>query len=278
MKEVVNILATVLNPTLIDGTTFVFKTLRVGFPNADVRVFGNGLTGPMRDVVEHWAHGAGCEFKAMNYMPHDAWIENLVTHGERPFWICDTDVYFRGEVESWFYLNSEDTVFAGRFEQEFMEPWTGTRHVKRLHTALMWFNPFATRMAMRQWMCRIPPPWRTHADFPLIRQTFVPGDGETMFYDSCAGLHHAIGGTPFTEEQNQAFEHLHCATYAHLVSPALGVDLVNTHRAIYAKPELCVGMRKGQDAFYDRRAPSKSPKFVVPFFAPRVEKSENQYA
>lgn len=80
-----------------------------------------------------------------------------------------------------------------------------------------------------------------------------------LFYDTCAGLYQAGLGTPFTEQQDAAFEHLHCGTYADQITPHLSLpDLAAAHRAIYAQPEMGRGLKAQQDKYYALRRPGRS--------------------
>lgn len=264
----VHILATVRTPALLAGALLVFRTLRVGFPSAPVHLYGNGLDRHALPPIAEAARRVNASFQNLGHTSHDAWITALLARAVAPFWICDTDIVFHEAVQPWSF--PAETAFAGRFEPEFDEEWTGTRHLARLHTSLMWFDPGETRAAVRQVIDRIPAPWRSSAQFPLIEQTFVPQrDSDTLFYDSMAGLYQAGFGTPFTAAQNAAFDHLHCATYADLISPHLhlpgGGSLLETHRAIYENPARIKGLaQNGQNAYYAGRKPKEAKCPTIP--------------
>jgi len=250
----VHILAHCRNPKLLGATLLVFRTLRVGFPSAKVMVWGNALPMDARHPVEAACHMAGAGFMAIPSTTHDAWIESLIMRGASPFWVCDTDIAFWDSMQHLCHFDDTVTV-AGRYEPAYSEEWSGTTKPARLHASLLYINPSATRQAIRAWMCRIPMPWRGTAEFPLIRQAFIPqSDGSIRFYDTCAGLFAAIGGTPFTEVQNCAFDHLQCGTYSDLVSPHLSCDnLEQRHRAIFADITLAKGIRGEQEAYLAQR-------------------------
>jgi len=247
----VHILATVRKPELLYAALLVFKTLRVGFPSAVVTVWGNHLRPEYDKEVRSEAARTGCLYQRLaEYVPHDRWIETLVERNNTPFWICDTDIVFFSDVEVFNVKGN----FSGQLEPSFHEEWTKTLHISRLHTALMVFDPLKVRLAIRQWMCKVPPIWMCSADFPLIRQTFVPALDFTVFYDSCAALYHAIGGTPFDDVILDRYEHLHCGTYSDLVEPHLSVKgMGDIHKAIYQQPALAKGIRAEQDKYYKLR-------------------------
>lgn len=254
MSARVHILATVRNPSLLDAALLVFRSLRKGFPNAPVMVWGNDLSGRALTAVSRAANGVQGQFFNVLPMVHDAWIEKLILDGNEPFWVCDTDMVFFGPVPD----PKPGTVFSGRFEPEFLEEWTGTRHMARLHTCLMYFEPRLLRPAMRAWLAQFPAPWGMSAQVHLVRQNFVPLAGSVpLFYDTCAGLWHAnVGGVRFDAETDGTFEHLHCGTYADLVSRCQGLaDLATVHKTIYRDNGQARSLRAWQERYYESRAP-----------------------
>lgn len=254
MKSVVHILATVRKPELLPAALLVFRTLRTGFPTTPVCVWGNGLDPASERAVVSACQNNGCRFQNLPATQHDMWFEALIEENLEPFWICDTDMVFWSAVEDWFSHRPE-VALAGRHEIEFNEEWTNTLHMERLHTCLMFVRPGLLRTAMRTWMSRIPLLWRSQAEFPFVRQHFVPALGQApRFYDTAAGLWQAGIGTPFSETENAAFDHLHCGTYADEIKLG-GGDLRVTHNQIYAQPGLARGLRQQQNIYYDSRRP-----------------------
>lgn len=248
----VHILATVRKPALLDAALLVFRTLRVGFPTVKVRVWGNGLDEWAALMVATAARNAGAEFGNLPPTSHDAWIESLIEESTEPFWICDTDIVFWEAVEKWFDVAKEYVNFAGTWEPQFHEEWTDSIHVERLHTCLMYIVPQNVRAEMRRFMSSVPAPWGNSADFPFIRQHFIPRyENVPLFYDTCAGLYHAVNGKPFTERQLACFEHLHCATYADALDNKAFQEM---HRRIYANIEASRGIRQQQDKYYASRS------------------------
>lgn len=258
MKTTVHILATIRNETLRHAVLLVFKTLRTGFPAAHVVVWGNGLTEKQCLMMHAVCAGVKADFRNVPRRTHGQWIETLVVNALEPFWICDTDMVFFKAVQG--PKSKVQSLFSGRYEPEFLEEWTGTRHMARLHPGLMWFNPAALRAAMRCW------PGKDEFFGTVKREFFewqfipVRTEGrrqraEIWFYDTCAGLHQALGGTAFSAAQNECFEHLHCGTYADLISPHLSVDnLEETHRQIFADPSRAKGLQREQEKYYRKQS------------------------
>lgn len=266
----VHILITVLKPERLKAAMLVFRTIRKGFPACNLYVYGNGLGVPTHNptalAIVRAATAVNAEYIPVELQPHGVWIESLIKQEQEPFWICDSDVVFFDRVADWFE-HDHDKLFAGRYEPEFWEEWTQTIHMSRLHPSLMWFNPTALRAALRAWPGR-------HEFFDsvqsnLIQWNWVPEDWQVKFYDTCSGLHHALKGTAFTEEQNSKFGHVFSATYADLMSKQ-HPNLDNKHMAVAANPELARGMWEEQKKWYAQNAIKRAPRTAQPL-APLVE-------
>jgi len=254
MTTKVCILATCLNGNL-NPTLLVFGSIRVGFPTAEIMVFGNGLKPVEVPVVKAVCEHNRCTFVSLPRVSHDRWIELMLEQSPCAFWICDTDVVFHSSVEG--FVN-EDTVLKGRYEAPFVEPWSKTTKAERLHTSLLYLNAPALRLKMCAWVRKWHPakfPFAPTTEF--VRQHFVPVGfaNPPVFYDTCAGLYLALGGERFTDEENGAFDHLHCGTY---VDRMLNVipGLAEAHAAIYAQPETSKLLKENQKEFYARQAPA----------------------
>jgi hypothetical protein len=249
----VHVLASVLDPSRVQATLLIFETLRVGFPKAHVTVWGNGLSGQSSWVVQMAAMKAEGQYISLPQTSHDAWIDQLVQDSIRPFWVVDTDVCLWEPVEDWF-LERPAVAIAGRLEPGFHEEWTNSWHVERLHTALMYISPGALRARMLEWAARVPDPIGRTADFPMVRQHFVPRRSALpLFYDTCAGLWQAGIGTQFADWENEAFDHLHCGTYVHLIDAPSLEGLRQGHDLIFEDYHRAKGLWKEQAKYYEQR-------------------------
>lgn len=255
MTATVHILCTVRKPELLPGALLVFKTIRTGFPTAPIVVWGNGLEPAYTDLIDSAVASVGGTLQMVKPTSHDIWIESIVMNEADPFWICDTDMVFFKEVER-FFDDAQETLFAGRLEPAWNEPWTGMSKPNRLHTCLQWFNPSALRGAMLRWCRQHIPNLLGTSQVPFIRQSIVPSLSGNMLYDTTTGLFQCGFGTPFTDEQNAAFEHLHAATYLDDVGKVDALkDLPSVHHAIYKNPALAAGLSVRQNEFYEAHKP-----------------------
>ena len=210
MTAQVHLIVTCLKPELLDSALLVFKSLRTGFPTAKVNVYANALPGYALDRLEAIVGRFGVISELIS---HDSWIERLLEVNSEPFWICDTDIVFFDSVEDF-----TAPLFGGRFEPSFEDEWTKTTHMACLHPSLMYFNPVALRCTFREWRGEHIPRFFPNLISNFIRQQMVPHNGKVLFWDTCAGLHHAFEGTRFSDEMNAKFEHLHCGTVADSIS------------------------------------------------------------
>jgi hypothetical protein len=92
----VHILATCRNPELLPATLLVFKSIRVGFPTAEIHVVYNNLSLEHEGIL----NGENRNYHAETILPltstiiHHEWITLLLEHETEPFFICDTDMVF----------------------------------------------------------------------------------------------------------------------------------------------------------------------------------------
>lgn len=247
----VHILTTCLNPELEASSLLVFRTIRTGFPTAEIKVYSNNLPPTTLAKLSALCESVGATIDLIGQsFSHDDWIEALINLQSEPFWIVDPDVVFFGSVEKF-----KCPMMGGRFEPQFEEEWTASTHMARLHTAVMYLDPVAIRCAIREWRSRHVPRIFPNAIASLVRQQFSCLNGRTLFYDSTAGLYHAFGGTPFTDEINSRFEHLHCGSYADIISQETESlrGLVDLHKRLCHDVESARGIRLEQDKYYKSR-------------------------
>jgi hypothetical protein len=250
MKPSVHILVTVRHESMLNAGLLVFKTLRVGFPTAEIFVYGNNLNYATQNKVFEVLPGY-CTFRNLQEISHDAWVESLVLNSESEFWICDTDVIFYDKVEDWKFT----TDIAGRYQPEYYEPWTNTISKERIHTCLMHFNPGGVRGSIMKWSRENVPSVFPFATIPFIRQNFIPDKERPILYDTCAGLYYTCSRHIFTEEQDNAFAHLHAGTYADEVSKCSSFkDLQTCHSMLFDNLEFGRELNKIQSEFYRKHS------------------------
>ena len=243
----VYILATCRNPDLLRATTFVFASLRNGFPTADVTVHLNGMSGSIAETVFQAATGAECRVVAVPHTIHHEWVAGLLESQREPFIILDTDVVFWQSVEGFDY---SDCALSGRLAPEFYDLFTRCVTRPRLHGSFLYLDPARIREQVSRFKAGFPDtPFNPMAN--LIYPLMVPGRPHSFFHDTCCLLYQAIGGQAFTPEQLDCYDHLNCGTIADLVEPHGHVGMVERQKAIYADPSRVRGIWRQQNEYYD---------------------------
>lgn len=241
----VHILLTCRRPELYEASTLVFKTLRVGFPTAQVTVWQNRCCGncPLED--------AGIEYRETDTIHHE-WIEALLETEQAPFWILDTDVHFWETVEGWQFTEP----LAGRLIPQFWDEYANCVDQPRLHTALMWLDPVALRSKVTAYRAQFAAEG-FNPGASLIDPTYLPiRRGRNLFFDTLCLMYHAIGGQAFTNRQLDAFEHMNFGTIADLVLPRLkeGAEMAKARTEFLAHPERFRGSWRAQNDYYARHS------------------------
>lgn len=247
-KPHVHILATCRRPELMAMTTLVFQTLRIGFPTAEVFVHINDVPGgPSPAPIAKEAERVGAHLYGSIDWRHDAWIDRLL-QGNSPIVICDTDMVFHESVEDWQFAEP----LAGALEPDHCNPVSQARHLKRLHTSLLFARPVEIRDRVRQW-CAQRPQVPYHVAPQLVRQQWLPLFGQTWFADTCALLCDAIGGQSFTEAQREAFTHLHCGTWSDIAGREIP-GLKDAHARAVKEPQSVRGLWRTYEQWYSEHA------------------------
>ena len=193
-----------------------------------------------------------CAYLRIERIRHDEWINLLLGESPEPFWLCDPDIVFHGPVEG---FAEPGVLMKGRYEPPFLEPWSKTRKVERLHTSLLYMDAPTLRVKIRSWMRRWHPenfPFRPMA--ALVHQCYIPdGSRRRRCSRTPAPNYRALGGTAFTDEENAAYDHLHCGSYVEKMKEAVP-GLADAHKRIYQNPALAKSLKSEQQSFYSKRA------------------------
>jgi len=248
MKKVF-ILATCRKPELLPYTLLVFKTLRVGFPTAEVHVHINGaLEGPKdwAGTVGDAANNAGCSIELIPEITHHEWIEKLIHNEELAvFWIVDTDVIFYASVEDWKF----ETPLAGALIPEFNDPFLCATTRSRLHTSLMHINARALVGATVAYELRHPQTIYNPMVNGIYPQCY-PLNGKSYFNDTMSLVYHAIGGTAFTPQQKDCYFHFHFGSFSDLVLPKMPEGMAAARAELLDKPHLGIGLWRKQEEWF----------------------------
>lgn len=248
------ILATCRVSELLPAATLVFKTLRVGLPTANVAVF---LNDPLHaDIIRKEAEGVGCKVFPIAKTIHHVWLETLLdSPATAPLLCLDTDIVFFDKIEDWDF---GDAPMAGRYTPAFRCKFANAITTARLHTSCLFVNPVKMREAVAAYLGQFPDtPFTPRPN--LVYPSYYPvrdiAKVTTFFSDTMSLMYQAIGGVRFTEQQNEAFEHLHFATISDIVCPYYPENhFRENHFAVFENPKLIKGAWRQQENFYRANA------------------------
>jgi hypothetical protein len=247
MKPLVTILTYCAHPALAYGTLLVFKTLRTGFPTADIEVFDNGSHPEVRDQIMAEAQRVGASFtgiKPQRWVDHYKWLLLERKPEGRPLVILDPDVIFWASVEDW---SSPGALMAGR-RMSRINAGPIVQHA-RLHPSLLWIQDVEQlRLAMG-----------TQGE-SLISPCLGSFEGELHFWDTFSRLYEEMVHwcMSFTPEHLGCFDHLFFGSHLPVVAAQCSGDMDVIGRAhVMASTgnyEALKGIWREQDAYFARPA------------------------
>ncbi len=213
MSPVVVILTTCRRMDLLYGSTLVFRTLRVGFPTAQVVVIDNASIADARPVIAKAAHDVGAIFIQHEVRElHAAIINQALWNSVSPVVFVDTDVIFWKPCEDW----KVDGLLAGRWIPEFYLHFMRAMTPPRIHPSFAWLpDPAALRQEIQKISdCNL-------GFAPFAQVSLRTGEG-WRFWDTMAGISTAISEIQrFSEPQLDCYDHLFCGTIVDLVLPPM---------------------------------------------------------
>jgi hypothetical protein len=157
---------------------------------------------------------------------------------------------FYGSVENWKF----DTSLAGALIPEFFDEFSQCVTRRRLHTSLLHVDPAKLKSDISTYR-----DLSTSSQFtPALNEVWpvvIPFNGRPYFYDTMAAAYHAVGGTPFTDVQKNAYMHFHFGCFADMVLPKIrGGDLIEiVRKGILDHPEEGIGVWRSQEAYFARQ-------------------------
>ena len=200
------------------GTTLVFKTLRVGFPNANVHIVDNASLPSVRSLLKQNAQECDAEFTQIkNTISHHDFIEQTLNRqSEGTAIFVDPDVCFWENVEDWSF----DALIAGRLLPKYKCEYSGCLTYPRIHTSFMWIpDVIAFREAIQTLQTQ-------YFEFnPFCPVMLKLGDVWQRF-DTGASLYNALPDRmyAFTEKELDSYDHLFCGTHIGSVASKIRPD------------------------------------------------------
>lgn len=237
----------------IFGSIAVFKTLRVGFPTAEIIVDYNGPCYEVRKYIDDKILNISpVSTRYLDSVEHYDWIQSIVNTSDGPIVFCDTDMIFYENVETNLEPLQEyrNLLIAGRKIPQYYNITIGATEASRLHTSLLYINSCEN---LRQ---HIATTHNTglHPFNPFAPFQYYSDEGQLRFYDTCANLYHSIGikYAQFGEYILDKYTHLVSGTMLTHVAKLLpnGERLIEHHKMAQKDPESVRGLWREHDKFY----------------------------
>ena len=252
MKKVF-ILTYCRKPELLYGTTLIFKTLRAGFPTAEVNVVDNNSVQVVRPVLRDLAEKNGCNYFQLDgpgATSHPMFIRRTVfgeTEGTVIF--LDPDILLWEDCENWSF----NRLMAGRLIPKFRDEFSGCITMSRLHTSFLWIEDVGQ---LRQ---RIQTIKSRYFDYnPFSPYVFKSGLDWYRF-DTGANLYSSIKEDVFCfgEKELNSYDHLFCGSHIDLVINSLDEksreNFVWSHGCAADDYKQLKGIWKQQEVFFRKR-------------------------
>ena len=192
----------------VRGNFLFFDTVRTGFPNATISVYGNYNDEQFDDVAHEKASEIGAHYLPLRKeIQHADFIHHTIfnTGNTDPLYIIDPDtIWFESMPESF------DKSMAGRFIPDFYDVYSQSNTHKRLHTSVLYVDPPRIRKALEQ---------ATKFYFEPVFECTYYLNGALYRFDTLSKLYNFLKEDchSFTKEENIKFAHIFCGTHASTV-------------------------------------------------------------
>lgn len=193
-----------------ESALLVFNTIRVGFPNWPITCIYLGDFDEIKSEIEDKCKIDNITFRdlSLSFQTNDEVIEWLVKNEQQDFLVCDSDMIFWKSLEFYQPINN----LAGRHIPRYSCEFTNTLTEERLHTSLLYFSNLPQlrldiENSFKQLFDGRFTPYNPYK--PVITKF----KGQSLFYDSCCILYHAIGGEAFGKDILDCYDHLHAGSF-----------------------------------------------------------------
>lgn len=232
MKPTVHLLITVPDVKSLPSCTLALKSIRTGFPTADIKIHVNiGLT-PENLVPEVYL-AAPKDALVMQSVKNGRvgpvhlgwWIRRVIEkHANRdapgPLYIVDGDCHFWESCEDWNVPAPH--LYMGYYVPFMWNDFAKCPSFPRLHTSLLIIPDTVALIAKIQEA--YPEAHDGTSDYSpcdpfMCDVKFI--NGCPYYWDCCSVLYQMIGGAKFTKEHLDCFEHLNSASFQDVMKERL---------------------------------------------------------
>ena len=239
---------------LLYGTTMVFNTIRVGFPDSAIVVIDNASLPEVRGILQGLADSIGAQFQQVSEVQkHHEILGGIFRMANGPFAIVDPDVMFWSRFD-----HAGSGSIEGRLIPTFQDPHSQCLTHKRLHTSLLKVpDPKGLRSAIEQ--------FASYFDFDPFAPTMFHRAGVWERYDTLGSTYALLEGSchAFTDYELDHYDHLFCGSHVDMVAKTLGSftdSFLDSHKAAqennFSKMK---GIWRLQQLFFDACAQKSTP-------------------
>jgi hypothetical protein len=244
----------------LSGNLFVFDTIRVGFPEAELVVYDNASAERYRDAIRERVSRVGGKFRTIDTeIEHGIFVrQRLMDAQTEQVCFVDPDVVFWEEVQPL----PHHALIGGRKLPAFLDPYSRTITWERLHTSLL---QVCRLSVLRQLIHRVEDEM---FEFDAIQPRMVLRHGVWERYDTAASLYHFLQHTrpetvfEYGERELDRYDHLFCGTHLWDIeseNAELGAILREYHDAAHRDVTAIRGLWRKQQTIFDELAKALTP-------------------
>jgi hypothetical protein len=220
------------------GNFLFFDTIRTGFPDATISVYGNRNDEHFDQAACEKAAEIGASYITLDKeIEHASLINASILHPNEPLYVIDPDTIWFEPMPAAF-----DAAMAGRFIPNFYDVYSQTNTHKRLHTSVLYLDPPRIRKALEG---------ATRFYFEPVFECTYYLDGALYRFDTLSKLYNFLSDDchSFTEEENLKFAHIFCGTHISLVKDFIPL-LMDTHNLALTDHEFARSLYPLQNDFF----------------------------
>ena len=243
-------LITIPSPAQYNTCTLILESLRTGFPHSKIEVYVNNSGTSYRQMIQQRVEGQDIDVTYLYRMRHHGeWIEEMIKNTQGELLIVDPDVIMWKE-----WLFTFETLLAGMYIPAMWNEWAQCVSVPRLHTSFLQIKDCQKLLiAIKN---DYPMAVRSPEYAPL--RPFMPTvqyvHGGRCFWDTCACLYGIFGGTSFTEQHFECYDHLNSASFVDIMAENMeeGKQFKQAHKEVANNPQLLKGTWRHVLKYYER--------------------------
>ena len=242
---IVHILTYCKSQSSLYGNCLVFKTLRIGFPNAKVFVCDNASPIELSKEIKVLAEENDCHFvRLKKEIPHHYFLDYCIANNNtnEPIIFLDPDICFWKNCEDWKF----NSLLAGRLIPKFYDDFSECITHPRIHTSFLWVSN--TNKLLK----------KIDSIDKFEYQPFIPFmyfiKNKWFRFDTMAMLYSLFEKQieSFSKKELNSYDHLFCGTHLDLVKDTLP-QVNETHKQAKENYKSIRGIWEKQEKYFNDR-------------------------